>query len=53
MATKVPAYLIEIFEEAVANNNYNIDELYEKPEKLKKLSAKAKEINDTRKPIKK
>lgn len=30
MATKVPAYLIEIFEEAVANNNYNIDELYEK-----------------------
>mgnify|MGYP003113117405 CR=1 FL=1 len=30
-----------------------IDELYEKPEKLKKLSAKAKEINDTRKPIKK
>ena len=30
MATKVPAYLIEIFEEAIANNNYNIDELYEK-----------------------
>ena len=30
MASKVPAYLIEIFEEAIANNNYDIDSLYEK-----------------------
>ena len=30
-----------------------IDELYEKSERMKNLSAKAKEINDTRKPIKK
>ena len=30
-----------------------IDELYEKPEKMKKLGEKAKQINDTRKPIKK
>lgn len=30
-----------------------IDELYEKSEKRKSLSAKAKEINDSRKPIKK
>jgi hypothetical protein len=30
MASKVPEYLIEIFEEAIANDNYNIDELFEK-----------------------
>ena len=30
-----------------------LDEIYEKPEKIKTLGAKAKEINDTRKPIKK
>ena len=30
MASKVPEYLIQIFEEAIANDNYNIDELFEK-----------------------
>ena len=41
MASKVPEYLIEIFEEAVANNNYDIDDIIEK--------AKVKKINYTKK----
>ena len=36
MASKVPEYLIQIFEEAIANDNYNIDELFEKGQARKK-----------------
>ena len=35
MASKIPEYLIQIFEEAVANNNYDIDDIIEKA-KVKK-----------------
>ena len=35
MASKVPEYLIQIFEEAIANNNYDVDDLFEKA-KVKK-----------------
>ena len=48
--SKVPEYLIQIFEEAVANNNYNIDELFEKANVQK---HKKKKQNNIRKIIKK
>ena len=35
MASNVPAYLIEVFEEAIANNNYDLDDIIKK-EKVKK-----------------
>ena len=35
MASNVPAYLIEVFEEAIANNNYDLDDIIKKA-KIKK-----------------
>ena len=35
MASNVPAYLIEVFEEAIANNNYDLDDIIKKA-KVKK-----------------
>ena len=42
MASKVPEYLIQIFEEAIANNNYDVDDLFEKVLEVKRTTIRSK-----------